>query len=241
MRSSSRLLATVKAAAKYLEPNTPTGLTGLTTHPAPRTALLYNYHTTLSKLAQLPASSVYRQATEALTKQRLKIVEETVPEGFDAYLERVKKQIDGHPEAYGKLKAADGSFSYSALIVKRPEPWDGSTTRKDAFTEGSNTEATAEKKVELYKDELDAVAKVVKEGETPTVDDLEVEPPLTAEQYVIGISSIENKIGAGLIEEVIQVAEGELQLVDTMLEAEPWLPLEEQSPPGQWSYFERGN
>ncbi|RMZ86440.1 hypothetical protein DV736_g6333, partial [Chaetothyriales sp. CBS 134916] len=237
MRSTSRLLATVKAAAKYLEPNTPTGLTGLTTHPAPRTALLYNYHTTLSKLAQLPASSVYRQSTEALTRQRLKIVEDTVPEGFDAYLERVKKQIEAHPEAYGRLKAADGSFSYSALIVTRPLPWDGTTSRKDAFTEGSNTEATAEKKVELYKGELDVVAKVEKEGETPTVDDLGVEPPLTAEQ----ISSIENKIGAGLIEEVIKVAEGELQLVDTMLEAEPWLPLEEQSPPGQWSYFERGN
>jgi NADH dehydrogenase (ubiquinone) 1 alpha subcomplex subunit 5 len=30
------------------------------------------------------------------------------------------------------------------------------------------------------------------------------------------ISELENKIGAGLIEEVIQVAEGELQLIDTM-------------------------
>ena len=33
------------------------------------------------------------------------------------------------------------------------------------------------------------------------------------------IAEIENKIGAGLIEEVIQVAEGELKLVDTMTEA----------------------
>lgn len=30
---------------------------------------------------------------------------------------------------------------------------------------------------------------------------------------------MENQIGAGLIEEVIQVAEGELKLVDTMLES----------------------
>jgi len=30
---------------------------------------------------------------------------------------------------------------------------------------------------------------------------------------------VETQIGAGLIEEVIQVAEGELGLVDTMLEA----------------------
>lgn len=31
------------------------------------------------------------------------------------------------------------------------------------------------------------------------------------------IEDIENKIGAGLIEEVIQVAEGEHELVDTMI------------------------
>lgn len=32
------------------------------------------------------------------------------------------------------------------------------------------------------------------------------------------ISDLENNIGAGLIEEVIQVAEGELKLVDTMVQ-----------------------
>jgi len=33
------------------------------------------------------------------------------------------------------------------------------------------------------------------------------------------ISELENRIGAGLIEEVIQVAEGEHKLVDAMVEA----------------------
>lgn len=33
------------------------------------------------------------------------------------------------------------------------------------------------------------------------------------------ISELEHKIGAGLIEEVIQVAEGELRLIDTMEKA----------------------
>ena len=37
-------------------------------------------------------------------------------------------------------------------------------------------------------------------------------------ELVSRISEIEEKIGAGLIEEVIQVAEGELRLVDTMLQ-----------------------
>lgn len=33
------------------------------------------------------------------------------------------------------------------------------------------------------------------------------------------IEELENKIGAGLIEEVVQVAEGELKLVDTMIQS----------------------
>lgn len=35
------------------------------------------------------------------------------------------------------------------------------------------------------------------------------------------IVEIENRIGAGLIEEVVQVAEGELKLVEVMLETKP--------------------
>lgn len=70
---------------------------------------------------------------------------------------------------------------------------------------------------------------------------------------------MENQIAAGLIEEVIQVAEGELKLLDTMLEAKVyvlphrlspllgipfdaryrWEELEEKPPQGQWEYFGR--
>jgi NADH dehydrogenase (ubiquinone) 1 alpha subcomplex subunit 5 len=53
------------------------------------------------------------------------------------------------------------------------------------------------------------------------------------------ISDLESRLGAGLIEEVIQVAEGEHKLVDVMAEAKVWEPLEEPAPEGQWSYFER--
>ncbi|KAI0482876.1 ETC complex I subunit conserved region-domain-containing protein [Xylariaceae sp. FL0804] len=63
----------------------------------------------------------------------------------------------------------------------------------------------------------------------------EPEPQMTAEQ----VYEVENKIGAGLIEEVVQVAEGELKLVDHMAEAKVWESLEEQPPAGQWEYFER--
>lgn len=42
--------------------------------------------------------------------------------------------------------------------------------------------------------------------------------PLTRNFY-IRITELENKIGAGLIEEVVQVAESEHQLVDVMVDA----------------------
>ena len=38
---------------------------------------------------------------------------------------------------------------------------------------------------------------------------------------------MENQIGAGLIEEVIQVAEGELKLIETMLESKVYVPYAE--------------
>jgi NADH dehydrogenase (ubiquinone) 1 alpha subcomplex subunit 5 len=68
---------------------------------------------------------------------------------------------------------------------------------------------------------------------------------------------VENKLGAGLIEEVIQVAEGELRLADILLQAKAyayykklssipftnlidrWEDLEEKPVEGQWTYFQR--
>ena len=37
--------------------------------------------------------------------------------------------------------------------------------------------------------------------------------------FVYRVSDLEQKIGAGLIEEVVSVAEGELKLVDVMVQA----------------------
>jgi hypothetical protein len=100
MRPSSRLLAT---AARYLTPHAPTGIAGLKTHPAPRSALIYFYSKTLEKLGEFPASSAYRKATEALTKQRLAVVESVKPEGYEAWVEKVKAlTTDEHlTEIYG--------------------------------------------------------------------------------------------------------------------------------------------
>lgn len=53
------------------------GITGLAPVQFPRPILLEKYNATLSVLSQMPTSSVYRKATEALTKQRIAIVEGT--------------------------------------------------------------------------------------------------------------------------------------------------------------------
>lgn len=43
--------------------------------------------------------------------------------------------------------------------------------------------------------------------------------------YFDRVDEIEQKIGAGLIEEVVQVAEGELQLVDEMIKYQVYVPI----------------
>lgn len=70
------------------------------------------------------------------------------------------------------------------------------------------------------------------------------------------VEDIETKIGAGLLEEIIQVAQGENLLATVMVENKVyvlvlfslrshadnflrWEELCEKSPPGQWEYFER--
>jgi len=237
MRATSRLFATVKSASKYLEPNTPTGLTGLPTHPSPRPALIYTYRQTLKNLKQLPESSVYRQSAEALTKHRLEIVDAVKPEGYEQWLERVRKQIQANPKAYSALMNEDGSLGSAKQHVESVDNWDGKITRAAAQHEGTNNQALAEAKLRAIQDDFRQAELEEKEGYQPTVDDLEVEPPLTRDQ----IDGIEKKIGAGLIEEVVQVAEAELDLVDEMLQHQVWEELEEKSPPGQWVYFDRGD
>lgn len=75
----------MKAASGY-----PTGITGLYQHPNPRPALIALYNHTLKVLdTKFPPESIYRQATETLTKNRLKIVEE------DEVTESIEQKIGG--------------------------------------------------------------------------------------------------------------------------------------------------
>ncbi|KAL2260615.1 hypothetical protein VTK26DRAFT_5318 [Humicola hyalothermophila] len=229
-------------AAKYLEPGAPTGLTGLGTHASPRSTLLYLYTTTLEKIKAAPEHSVYRQSVEALTRHRLALVEGVKPAGYDEWAERARKLIREHPEQFNLAAAGDKSGADavdfekagSAFIVTRLpqeedirlQEWDGEPDEGPEL-EGSRTLEERQSLRQIFE----------RKDANDTFDQVpwEPEPQLTAEQ----VAELENKIGAGLIEEVIEVAEGELKLVDTMLKAKVWEPLEETPAEGQWTYFER--
>ncbi|KAJ5915904.1 ETC complex I subunit [Penicillium verhagenii] len=238
MKSTLRLLANVKP--RYLEPFAPTGLTGLFTHPSPRPTLIFLYTNTLQKLQSFPESSAYRQSVEALTRHRLQIVESQKPPGFDTWLERAKKTIGAEPERFAQLQLKNGAFAYAASQERdfsdeaRGKEWDGESL--SATTEGPTR--TPEEEAEWIK--------IIEEGSESAENETdfhevsmkwESEPALEADQ----IAEIEQKIGAGLIEEIIQVAESESKLVDELYKAKVWEELEEKPAPGQWTYFERGN
>lgn len=138
MKAAFRLLASVKPG-QLLEAGQPTGLTGLLTHPSPRSTLLYHYHSTLDKLKQIPESSVYRQSTEALTKHRMAIIEQSKPAGWDAWLDRIKLRLSDDPDKFQILETSGGQ----TVILPVPEEvderspaaeWDGEA--EQSFPEG---------------------------------------------------------------------------------------------------------
>jgi NADH dehydrogenase (ubiquinone) 1 alpha subcomplex subunit 5 len=186
MRATLRLLATAQKA-KFLTPGAPTGLTGLFTHPAPRSALIYLYSKTLDRLAKLPEESVYRTATEALTKQRLQIVQSVVPEGFEAWQKKVAETVKAHPEVfaagggYDKGRNVAETFGGKTFVSSSArKTFDDRTTEWDGEVVVSNLEGTrtdAEKTADLKGLEEERPLEETKRVE------LDEEPPLTAEQY----------------------------------------------------------
>jgi NADH dehydrogenase (ubiquinone) 1 alpha subcomplex subunit 5 len=184
MRAASRLLAAVSqpssSAARVLEPGTPTGLTGLLTHPAPRSTLLYLYSSTLSKLQRMPDSSVYRRATEALTKQRMAIIERVKPPGFDAWEDDMKFRV---AEDVGRDDSEDLTFEdrlfVKAQMWRKPvdirdtkAEWDGETIM--AFTEGPLSQEERDAEVSKFDRKMDKDV-----SKRPVIDP---EPLFTVEQ-----------------------------------------------------------
>ncbi|KAK1829173.1 putative nadh-ubiquinone oxidoreductase [Podospora conica] len=302
MRRTFRLLASVKPA-RYLEPGTPTGLTGLYTHPSPRSTLLFLYSSTLDQLKTVPEHSVYRQSVEAVTKHRMAIVEAAVPPGYaewaqrarrileveaeqakarevlQAELDKVEKEVENFetsglsheekarvlritaireqladlpkaPEDSNIVLAAspggdaavrverDGQTFFIRHLPRtadqRDQEWDG-VYEKDS--QGIRTL----KEIKVIRQQLESALRNELDGKSEITatsnETLGPEPQLTAEQ----ISEIEAKIGGGLVEEVIQVAEGEYKLISTMVQSKVWESLEEPPAEGQWVAFERAS
>lgn len=192
MRAALRLFAAVKPVGRVLEPGAPTGLTGLLTHAAPRSTLVYLYSKTLDKLSQFPESSVYRQSTEALARHRLSIVERMVPAGLAEWKERVQKEISANPEAFEKhgvavRHTANGKSFVTVLeaqeVDEREEEWNSEPVEEPAL-EGIRTPAERANQKEA-----------LGYGRPENLDKarafrIEKEPSLTADQYVAPIRRI---------------------------------------------------
>jgi NADH dehydrogenase (ubiquinone) 1 alpha subcomplex subunit 5 len=176
MRPALRLLAAVKP--RLIEPGAPTGLTGLLTHPSPRSTLLYLYSSTLDKLKQVPETSVYRQSTEALTKKRLSIIEAVKPPGYDQWLEKMQYKIANLiADERGHSDSHNGNTFYHAQMWRdkkdeRELEWDGEPIVQ--FVEGPNS---AEVKSKAWKAGIDAL--MDHENRLP---EIEPEPLYTYEQ-----------------------------------------------------------
>ena len=208
MRTTIRLLAT---ASKTIEPGAPTGLTGLFTHPAPRSALLYLYTSTLDQLQRFPESSAYRQSTEALTRHRLAIIEAAKPAGLAEWQARVEKTVAAHPGAFRKVPVSSPAAAKTEYnIVWRAHAAAAAGDERD----GGPAQPEGPREARERANQLD-VLQQDPVAEHAAIPRIEAEPGLTPQQ----IEEVETAIGAGLIEEVIRVAEGEKELVEVLAEA----------------------
>lgn len=228
---------------RFLEPGAPTGLTGLHTNPSPRSTLLFLYSSTLDRIKAVPEASVYRQSVEAVTKHRMSLVQSVKPAGYDEWLSKAREILEKHPDHFKETahKMADGSLASGLerdgkFFVLRQKDQELDTRYEEWDSEGGWGIGKDDHRITLgTKDKTQLTRGPPDDAEVKWED----EPKLTIDQYVRPttgrkmlssirlfadvdfhrVEELENKIGAGLIEEVIQVAEGELGLIDTMVES----------------------
>jgi len=200
MRPTVRLFQSItkQGGTKRIIDYAQTGLAGLGTHPAPRPTLLGLYYRTLKELSELPQESTYRQATETLTKQRLKIVEAVVPHGFDKYLQALEKRgFRPSPTYEGEIRKSD---------ITEDEI-------NEFWSENMVYEPTGESMGNSPDKRVVGVNIPERDPKTDQARDIQ-EPNLSQEQ----VREIEEQIGGGLIEEMIHIAYNELELIKTMKE-----------------------
>jgi NADH dehydrogenase (ubiquinone) 1 alpha subcomplex subunit 5 len=130
----------------------------------------------------MPEHSVYRQATSALTKKRLAIIEAVKPAGHDAWAARMTHELheltnEMTEEEKSQLLQYGGKTFVKATMWKRPRDdreveWDGEVLW--SAMEGPRNEATVDKDMKNleHKDEI-------QKSISPSV---EQEPLLSVEQ-----------------------------------------------------------
>jgi NADH dehydrogenase (ubiquinone) 1 alpha subcomplex subunit 5 len=90
-----------------------TGITGLPVHPNPLPELLKTYESTLSLASSIPATSLYRQSVEALTQNKLQIVQDA-----NGDIATVEKRLDE-----GQIEEALGVAKDELKLVSNMLEW----------------------------------------------------------------------------------------------------------------------
>jgi NADH dehydrogenase (ubiquinone) 1 alpha subcomplex subunit 5 len=85
---------------------------GLAVHPNPRPHLIKTYGETLKALTRIPPTAIYRQATEAITQKRLKIVESTTN------IQEIENKIDA-----GQIEEVIWQAEDELKLVGKMEEW----------------------------------------------------------------------------------------------------------------------
>ncbi|CEQ38788.1 SPOSA6832_00240 [Sporobolomyces salmonicolor] len=119
-RATRRLLQAVPAVDKTapsLRSKVSTGITGLSIHPDPLPALVHMYNSTLTLLNQIPASAVYRQSVESITRERLGAVTLAGAQGGETAIEGVERQI-GAGLIEEVILQAEGELKLAAKMVE---------------------------------------------------------------------------------------------------------------------------
>ncbi|GAA5959995.1 hypothetical protein JCM8115_004491 [Rhodotorula mucilaginosa] len=100
-----------------------TGIAGLDVHPRPLPALAQAYTSTLKVLEKIPAAAVYRQSAEAITKERLAIVQRREAgddQATEADIEAVEREIDAGLVEELLLQAQDELKLASKMLEYKP-------------------------------------------------------------------------------------------------------------------------
>ncbi|GAA6038586.1 hypothetical protein JCM8097_009433 [Rhodosporidiobolus ruineniae] len=119
-RATRRLLAAVPSVNKDASSHRTklsTGITGIPVHPEPLPALLHTYNSTLALLQQIPASAVYRQSVEAITRERLAAVNQLGSDGSEDSIEAVENKI-GHGIVEELIQQAQEELKLAGKVIE---------------------------------------------------------------------------------------------------------------------------